>query len=83
MPTVASQSRVSFWRESLAGGPVRGNGFDPAGRTPPKTIESLAAILRRLFAAVAAYRLFLIPSESLIFDGFTHTRFPDSGGAHG
>jgi glycine/D-amino acid oxidase-like deaminating enzyme len=33
------------------------NGFDPAGRTPPKTIESLAAILRRLFPAVARVRI--------------------------
>jgi glycine/D-amino acid oxidase-like deaminating enzyme len=34
-----------------------GNGFDPAGRTPPKTIESLAGVLRRLFPATAGVRI--------------------------
>ncbi len=36
---------------------VFGNGFDPAGRTPPKTAESLAGSLRRLFPALAGIRI--------------------------
>jgi glycine/D-amino acid oxidase-like deaminating enzyme len=36
---------------------VFGNGFDPAGRTPPETAESLASILRGLFPAAAGARI--------------------------
>lgn len=36
---------------------VFSNGFDPAGGTPAKTVESLAGVLRRLFPAVAGVRI--------------------------
>ncbi len=36
---------------------VLGNAFDPAGRTPVRTIETLAGILRRLFPALADVRV--------------------------
>src|SRR5215472_8229515 len=36
---------------------ARRYGFDPAGRTPPETAESLASTLRRLFPAAAGARI--------------------------